>query len=335
MNWDMLGHEWAVELLKEHIVQDKVRHAYLLVGSPGIGRRTLGLRFAQALNCLRSPDKGEFCGSCRICDQIARMQHADLAIVQSEQTGESLKVEQIRELQHSLALAAYEANYRVAMILRFEEATISAMNALLKTLEEPAPRVVLILTADSAESLLPTIVSRCEVLRLRPLPVSQISHGLTNRWQVPEEQSRVLAHVSAGRPGYALSLFNEPERLEKRKICLDDHWMLLSANRVTRFSYAEKCANDAKKSAQDRDWLNETLRIWLSLWRDVLLQTLGTSNDLVNLDRKDEIDTLASRYGTQQAYQMVTAINRSLDLIGRNSNIRLTLEVLMLDIPFL
>ncbi len=90
-------------------------------------------------------------------------------MVQAEQAGGTLKVEQVRELQHSLSLAPYEGRYRVALLLRFEEAHPSAANALLKTLEEPSPQVVLVLTAESAESLLPTIVSRCEVLRLRPL----------------------------------------------------------------------------------------------------------------------------------------------------------------------
>ena len=145
------------------------------------------------------------------------MQHADLAVIQAEERGGSLKVDQVRELQYSLALAPYEARYRIALLLRFEEATTSAMNALLKTLEEPAPQVILLLTAESGESLLPTIVSRCEILRLRPLPAAQVMQGLNDRWGIEQEQAQLAAHVSGGRPGYALQLCQEPVQLEMRE----------------------------------------------------------------------------------------------------------------------
>ena len=109
------------------------------------------------------------------------MQHIDLSVVQAEREGGILKVEQVRELQQTLSLMPYEAAYRVALLLRFQEANANAQNALLKTLEEAPARVVLLLTADSPESLLPTIASRCEVLRLRPLAVERLESELLAR----------------------------------------------------------------------------------------------------------------------------------------------------------
>jgi DNA polymerase-3 subunit delta' len=327
MNWEMLGHEWAVGLLREQVSRQSLRHAYLFVGPQGIGRRTLALRFAQALNCLTPPALGDFCGNCRPCLQIARMQYADLEVVEAEQKGGALRVEQIRNLQRSLSLSAYEANYRVAILLRFEDATISAMNALLKTLEEPAPQVVLILTAESAESLLPTIVSRCEVLRMRPLPVDVVSQGLATHWGVSEEQAQLLAHISAGRPGYALRLYEEPELQEQRVTWLDDHWRLLSSSRVERFRYAETLA-------KEKDVIPQILAVWLSFWRDVLLRGLGTAASLVNLDRQGEIDDLSANVGVEQAFKVVSTLEHTLDSLGRNVNLRLAVEVVMLDLPY-
>jgi DNA polymerase-3 subunit delta' len=326
MNWNMLGHEWAVDLLKEHVARQEVRHAYLFTGPQGVGRRTLALRLAQALNCLQPSAPGEACYACRICVQTEKMHQPDLAVVQSEQVGGTLKVEQIRELQHDLALHPYEARYRVAVLLRFEEATPSAMNALLKTLEEPGPQVIIVLTAESAERLLPTIVSRCEILRLKPLPLEVVDQGLKNLWGVPAEKSGLLAHLSGGRPGYALRLHQDPQQLEQRHIWLDEHQNLLSQNRGERFEYAEALA-------RDKDVLRGALLVWSSLWRDVLLKAAGSSTPITNLDRNEEIEELASLIGLHSAHQVVSALQRSLEQLDQNVNPRLLTEVLMLDLP--
>src|SRR6188474_116419 len=114
-NWDLTGHEWAVDMLQKHIVHGTPRHAYLFSGPPGLGRRTLALRFAQALNCPTPFEPGIPCGVCRDCQQIAAMRHADLTVVQSEAEGSILKVNQIREARKTLTLKPYMSKYRVAL----------------------------------------------------------------------------------------------------------------------------------------------------------------------------------------------------------------------------
>ena len=328
MTWDMLGHEWAVSVLKQHVAGGGFRHAYLFTGPQGVGRRTMALRLAQALNCPQPSAPGEPCRQCRTCQQIENMQHPDLAVVQAEQVGGTLKVDQIRELQHSLSLAPYQANYRVALLLRFEEAHVSAQNALLKTLEEPPDKVVLLVTAESAESLLPTVASRCELLRLRPLPLEMVQAGLQERWGMPAEEARLLAHLSGGRPGNALRLYQSPELLEQRQIWLDDLHQLLRSNRVQRFAYADKLSRDKEKR-------RDALQAWLSLWRDALLCASGSSVPLVNLDRAGEIEELARHCGPQLAYASVNALLHALDQLEHNVHPQLCIEVLLLDLPFL
>jgi DNA polymerase-3 subunit delta' len=326
MNWGMIGHHWAIKLLRNQVSKNTFRHAYLFTGPKGIGRRTLAIRLAQALNCPRSPSPGTPCFECRTCSHIEQMQHPDLSIVQSEHEGRILKVDQIRSLQHDLSLSPYEANFRVAVILRFEEASTSAANALLKTLEEPPSQVVIILTAESSERLLPTIASRCEVLRLRPLAVDEVSLDLSSIWKLPAKEANLLAHISGGRPGYALRLQNEPELLDNRNKWINDLQRMISATRVDRFNYAAMLA-------KDKDMLTEVLQVWLSFWRDVLIISIDASLHLTNLDQEEEIFFLAKKINVNQTRQFVSRLEQTFVHLSHNVNTRLVTEALLLDLP--
>jgi DNA polymerase III subunit delta' len=324
-NWNIVGHEWAVDMLKKHVIYGTMRHAYLFAGPPGLGRRTLAIRFAQALNCQTPLEAGIPCGECRDCKQIEAMRHADLTVIQADSEGGTLKVDQIREARRSLTLKPYQANFRVALFLRFQEANDNAANALLKTLEEAPSYAVLILTADNPEQLLPTIVSRCEVLRLRPLKIENVQSALENRG-VETSQARLIAHISGGRFGYALRLIENEALLEKREERLNDLQGLISASRVEKFAYADKLA-------RDKESMRQAVLIWLSYWRDVMLRSAQAETPLVNVDRNLEIEELAGRLDLSMARRAVSNFEEVLEKMERNVNSRLLAEVLLLDLP--
>ncbi|MFZ6030727.1 MAG: ATP-binding protein [Chloroflexota bacterium] len=327
--WNILGHEWAVNLLQQHVTRGYLRHAYLITGPQGIGRRTLAVRLAQAINCPQPVAPGTPCLSCRTCQQIERMQHPDLAVVQAEQVGGTLKVDQVRQLQHSLALAPYEARCRIALLLRFEEAHPSAANALLKTLEEPPGQTILLLTARDVACLLPTIVSRCELLGLRPLAYARVAQGLQECWEVAPEQAHLLAHLSGGRPGYARNLLQQPEQLEQRQTWLEMLYETLPAPRTQRFALVETLV----KKEQSKEGVRQMLTAWLPFWRDVMLCTAGTRLALLNIDQEAAIRAIAGALSLEIARQTLIKIESTLNLLEKNVNTRLALEVLMLDLP--
>ncbi len=324
-NWGLLGHEWAVDMLRQHIAKDTVRHAYLFAGPPHLGRRTLALRFAQALNCRETTEAGMPCGKCRDCRQMEARQHPDLTMVQAEHEGGILKVDQVREARRSLTLKPYQSKYRLAIFLRFQEANDSAANALLKTLEEAPSYAILILTADNLDQLLPTIVSRCEVLRLRPLPVQSVE-GFLKEHGVDEEPAHLLAHLSGGRPGYALHLWQDPSSLAFREEKMAELQALLSATRLEKFEYAEKLAKDKEK-------LRQALLLWLSFWRDVLLRSGGAPIAPANIDHRAGIESLAEHIHLSQARRIVSDLEKALARQEANINPRLLTEVLLLDWP--
>jgi DNA polymerase-3 subunit delta' len=329
MKWNIHGHEWASDMLYQHIARQNVRHAYLFTGPPGVGRRTMAVRFAQALNCTNPPKPGLPCRECRICTHSERMQQLDLTIIQAEREGGALKVDQVRELLHTLSLSPYEARYRVAILLRFEEATLSAQNALLKTLEEAPEKAILLLTADSAEKLLPTIVSRYDVLRLRPMKLQEQAQILHKEQNIPLDEAYTLAHLSGGRFGYALRLHRNPALLKKQVDWTEDLLSLLNTSRRKRFAYA-----DQFQRQDSRETARQILLNWLLFWRDILLTVTEAEVPLVYLNRKEKIQHIADLIDLPTARTMVSRLEKAIvQLDTTNVNARLLIGALLLDCP--
>ncbi len=253
------------------------------------------------------------------------MKHADLTVIESESEGGILKVDQIRDARKLLTLKPFQSKYRVALFLRFQEANDNAANALLKTLEEAPSYAVLILTADNAEQLLPTIVSRCEVLRLRPLRVEEVQRELETRG-LETGRAKLIAHISGGRMGYALRLIENDSLLEQREEKLNDLLTLLPASRVEKFSYADKLS-------KDKDAMRQTILFWLSYWRDVMLRVSQASTPLVNVDRNLEIEDIASRMDLSVSRRVVSGLEETLEKMDRNVNSRMLAEVMLMDLP--
>ena len=335
MGWAILGHEWAVELLRQHIRAGGVRHAYLFTGPDQVGKRTLALAFAMALTCPEASSSGEACGQCRTCTSMRSETHPDLSVVRLMEGESEVKIDQVRELQHRLALTPRQAGRRIALLVDFDLASDEAQNALLKTLEEPAERVVLLLTSGSTSRLVPTLVSRCEVLNLRPVQLEAIEESLRAEGE-PAESARLLAALSGGRPGAAREMRADPEQLTRRSGALDDLSTLLSANRNERFAAAETWARKRKKDEEleaVRRRVRPRLITWLTLWRDALLVSHGVKTHLANPDRTEDLERLAGSFSREALASGVTAIQTALDRLDRYANIQLTLETLMLDLP--
>jgi len=332
MDWDIHGHEWAADMLSRHIENGKLRHAYLFSGPAGTGKRTLALRFAQAVNCEQPPAAGYACGNCLTCRQIFRMQHADLAVVKPEAAG-VLKVEQVRELQHFVSLAPYASNFRIALLIDFENANASSQNALLKTLEEPNPKVLILMTVDDAENLLPTIVSRCELLRLRPMGIESLVDLLVSEKGMNKKDATLIAHLAGGRVGNAFNMVENPEILEQRQSWMNDLKELIASGKSERITYSRKHSNPRyverdKAKAQ----LSDGLPYWLSFWRDVMMTATGAEAALTNVDMQSPIKKIAGSIHPEQAQTVILSLEDAYHRLQR-ANLQLMLDNVLLCWP--
>jgi DNA polymerase-3 subunit delta' len=324
--WNIVGHEWAVRFLRRGVASGSVSHAYLFTGPSGVGKTTLARALAAALLCQGESEKEPPCSACRACALVASGNHPDLHVVQSERVGARLKIEQVRDLQRQLALTPVEARWRVAILRRFEEATTSAANALLKTLEEPPSYVLIAVLASDADRLLPTIVSRCQQVPLQPLSIAVVRRALVERWSAGAEQAELLAHLSGGRLGWAVRTLDDRAVLQRRVQRLDDLDRMLGASSAQRFRYAERLARDPTAT-------QETLDLWIGWWRDVLLCAAETNTPLTNVDRRSTLRDYAHRFEVEGSAAVLEALRSAAERLRRNANPRLTLEVLMLDLP--
>ncbi len=299
MTWQTIGHEWAVKRLQRATEQGHLAQSHLFVGAPSIGKATLAQDVARALLSQSASDPA------RAATLVDQRKHPDL--IWLEPDGETLKVDQVRDAIRTLSLSPIESAHRVAVIESAETMSIGAANALLKTLEEPNPRVVIIMLAPSIESVLPTISSRCQVLSLRPVSMAKIKHALMERG-ADESRATELAQYARGRIGNALTWLQAEDAIQPRQQNIGELEKLLNANLTQRLSFAEQA------SRLPSDKLNAMLDDWMLHWRAMLSQS-------------------ETQWSATQITQALRAIHHAKNLIERNANVRLTLDVLLLDLP--
>lgn len=326
MTWDLIGHEWAVQLLQGHIENKTLRHAYLITGPSNIGKKNLAIRFIQAICCPNTKGPGIPCQECPTCNRLQRLEHPDLFPIAVEEGSKQIKIDQVRDLIRSLSLSSYEASRRFGLLIDFNLANRHTQNSLLKTLEEPPGSVILILTAVSASALFETVASRCEEIKLNPVPIQTTRQGLENLHQIPEDQADFLAHISAGKPELALAYHQDPEILERRNTLLDQHYEILKGDSVARFAYANQLVKDSVM-------VQEMLNTWSSIWHDVLLQAGKSDTPIRNIDRDGEIQTIVNAVDLQDAKSAVNLFRRAHGLLQKNANLKLTVEDLLLQLP--
>jgi DNA polymerase-3 subunit delta' len=329
--WQTLGQPEALALLKHSLQAGSLAHAYLFVGAPHIGKMTLALDLARALNCQGNEPP---CGQCQSCKRIADGKHADIRIISLDSARDSrdtkarveISIDDIRELQHNASLPPFEGKHKVFIIDGAEYLSTEAANCLLKTIEEPPPQIIILLLTTEETTLLPTVVSRCQRVELKQLPNNEIEKMLMESCGIDLDKAGLLAQLSHGCLGWALSVSIDDSYLAQRNQRLTEMFSLLTAGWEERFNYADKLASD-RKSAED------IIKLWLGWWRDVMLTKCECKQAVTNIDYIPVLEKWDEVLSLSEVRDFIDSLQKSLNQIAINANLRLVLEILMLNIP--
>ena len=344
------GHDAASRSVARAVRSERPPHALLLVGPRGVGKTTLALDMAAGLQCLADDPEARPCRACQACHKVEIGGHPDVHTLEPVGAGEQIRLEQVQRLASELALTALEGRFRVAVIASAHRLNPDAQNALLKTLEEPPPATCLMLCADDAAPLLPTVISRTARLRLAPLPVERLVEQLVRDGVTDGTQARALAIASGGRPGLARTLAAEPTAVITRGRVSRTLLDMLAADRRARLrAAADLIADGAEIDAalrgtvptsakrlppvERRRAVVTVLDIWRDVGRDLAVAALGQRRALRDLDLLEDITAAAVAVDRRALLTFLDTLDRLVVAIEGYASPELVLDHLLLRWP--
>jgi DNA polymerase-3 subunit delta' len=344
------GHPAASAAIERAVVSEHPTHALLLVGPRGVGKTTLAFDLAAGLLCLADEPAQRPCRDCSACRKVAADNHADLHLVQPAGAGEQIRIGQVQDLSSELALTAMEGRFRVAVISAAQRLNLDAQNALLKTLEEPGPATCIVLCADDAAPLLPTVLSRSARLRLAPLSIESLTRLLIDAEHAQAAQARALAIAAAGRPGLAIRLATQPQAVLARARISSTLLDLMPADRRTRLGAAADLITDAAavdaalrgeiapttkklQPVERRRAVTLIIEVWRDLGRDLAVAAHGEGRGVRDLDQLEELLALGRRVDGTALRRFLDRLDRLALAIEGYASPELTLDALLLTWP--
>lgn len=321
---DIIGQEQLKEHLQNAIATNKVSHAYIINGERSSGKEFIARVFAMALQC----ENGgvEPCGECHSCKQALSNNQPDIVYVSHEKPN-TIGVEDIRaQINGDIVIKPYSSPRKIYIMNEGEKMTVQAQNALLKTLEEPPEYAVILILTTHVEALLPTILSRCVVLNMKPVPDALVKKYLMEELAVPDYKANICVAFARGNIGKAklLASSEEFEKVKDEAITLVKYINDMEVNEIVKA---------IKKITEYKFDVNDYLDILSAWYRDVLL--FKATKDVNSLIFKEEIQQIM-RVSDRSTYEgietIVNALQQAKRRLEANVNFDLTMELLLLTI---
>lgn len=332
-HWPVIGHEPIIEFLQKSMANQKISHAYLFYGPEHVGKKFVAENFSLSLNCesfQKQKNSKIPCLNCSACEQSIKKIHPDIYFVAGED-GKKISISQVRELEHKLSMRSFLTSYKIAIIEQAELMTIEATNALLKTLEEPTQKTVIILTASNISLLPQTLISRCQLLKFNLVPLKKIE-SLVSQYKKNKREAREITHLSQGRPGLAYRYLETPQLIEEYKKYTNNILEILKAHSLSERLKIINAMIPKKNDPQSDDVILSITNIWLTITRDLILVKSDNKDRIINIFTQEKINFLAKKYSVEWLRKIADRIKGVEILIKQNINPSLALENLIINL---
>ena len=276
---DIVGQERTIKILTKSLKENKVSSSYIFVGSEGTGKKFTAIEFTKAVNCTNLNKNSEACEDCQSCNEISKQCSPDLKII--EPIKGSIKIEQIREMRREIGLKPFKNKKKIYIIDKAEKMTLEASNCLLKTIEEPPYYAIIILICSKIEPILPTIVSRCQIVNFGLISSCKIKEFLLNKNNnLEKEKAEIISKLAQGSIGSASKLLSDKGYFIRREEILD----YLSA--ISPGKYGDDIFTKVERIVSEIDRIEEVLEM-IKLWyRDILIiKNTGDQKYVANCDK--------------------------------------------------
>lgn len=319
----IIGHEGIIKHMQNAISAEKVSHAYIFHGEEGMGKKSMAQAFAKALQCTDKQNRP--CNRCISCMQSDSGNQPDILWVTHEKT--SIGVNDIRiQVNADIQIKPYQSQYKIYIIDSADKMTENAQNALLKTIEEPPEYAIVLLLACSTQNLLPTVLSRCVVLDLKPIERQLIKEHLMKKLQIPDYVAEIAAGFSGGNVGKAIK-YASSEDFESKKEDVFHILRYIDDMEIHEIIAGIKVILENKSSIYD---YIDLMMLW---FRDVLM--LKATNDPNILLFKDEFQIIKQHAKTRsydEIDNIIKAMEEAKTKLNANVNFDITIELMLLSI---
>ncbi len=313
---EIKGQDRAIAIIKESLGRNRLEGGYLFTGPQAVGKRLTAQVLAKAVNCFNKTI--DSCDSCPACLKINKNEHPDVHMLGGPDN-EAIKIEHIRQLKSQISLKAYEGKKKVFIINNAENLTPEAANAILKILEEPPANSLIILISAKPNLLFKTIISRCKTIKFHNLKRQLLESILRTDYSLDHNLAHFLAYYSEGSIGKALALKDEDALRTKNRI-IDE---FLTQNR----------AMSDNALFQNKEYLRRSLNILASWLRDIYLLKVGMPHsEIINLDRKEDLLRLMSRFSFIDLNEAFNFIADAITYLENNINVRLLVSNLRMEL---
>lgn len=334
--WPIVGNQNIVNFLQAALLNQEMAHAYLFYGPKGIGKRTVAEYFTKSVFCFNDEQPKEAgqkiipCNQCQHCQQIIHNVHPDVYWLRKEEDQQNISINQVREMQHRLQLCSFLASYKFAIIEGAETLSIEAWNSLLKILEEPAGKTIIILLTTDIAALPATIVSRCQILKFLPVSQQVIYRFLLEKG-AERGEAHYLASLANGQPGIALAAGKDKSLLEERRQQIQNIVNIQKGKIWERFQIINELFGHKDSFLAMQAKAMPILDCWLTVFRDLILLKSEREGLINNAFCLMDLRRISLNYKPRQLVQIVKDILQTKDFINQNVHPKLAIENLVLN----